>query len=106
MSGEPSRQSSPRTCRVAPSIATSSTIEEAIGFGRAGERRAKVPVVCMELNGVCSTRSRRAVHPIKNLNTPVSGEIGQSHPPALVDLDRADRPIEAAALRALLTGMP
>ncbi len=60
MSGVPSRQSSPRTCRVAPSIATSSTIEEAIGFGRTGERKAKVPVVCMELNGVCNTRSRRA----------------------------------------------
>jgi hypothetical protein len=40
----PSRQSSPRTCNVVPCTVTSSTTEEAIGFGRTGERNAKVPV--------------------------------------------------------------
>jgi hypothetical protein len=45
-------QSSPRTCTVVPLIATSRTTEEAIGFGRTGERNAKVPVVRPVSNGV------------------------------------------------------
>lgn len=36
----------------------------------------------------------------------MSGKIGQTHPPTLVDDNRADRSIEAAALRALLAGTP
>jgi len=46
ISGVPSRQSSPRTCKLVPSIAASSTIDEAIGLGRTGERSAKVPLAC------------------------------------------------------------
>jgi hypothetical protein len=41
-----------RTWSVAASIATSSTIEDAIGFGRIGEPQAKIPPVCMVLNRV------------------------------------------------------
>ena len=46
----------------------------------------------------------RAMHPVEDLNAPVTGEIGQTHPPALVDDNRADRSVEAAALRAFLRG--
>ena len=48
----------------------------------------------------------RAMHPIENLNAPVIAEIGQSHRPALVDNDRTDRSVEAAALWAFLTSVP
>ena len=102
----PSRQSSPRTWRVVSSIATSSTIVEAIGFGRTGERSAKVPLVRIVLNGVCNTKSRRALHPIEDLDAPVTGEPGQRRPPALVDDDRADWSVEAAAFRAFLARAP
>ena len=65
----PSRQSSPRTCSVPPSTPTSATTDEAIGFGRTGDRSAKVPVVRPVLSGVCRTRSRRAtMHPVQHLD--------------------------------------
>jgi hypothetical protein len=88
INGVPSRQSRPRTCNVVPSIATRSTTEDAMGFGRTGERNAKLPVVCPVGNGVCNTRSRRArVHPVEDLDTAVIGQIGERRAPALIDRD-------------------
>lgn len=58
-SGVPSRQSMPRTSTVAPSMPTSVAIEVPMGFGRTGERRAKVPRTLPSLAGLCRTRSRR-----------------------------------------------
>src|SRR5476649_2928744 len=55
-SGVPSRQSSPITERVVPSTLSSRTTLIAIGLGRAGERRAKVPCCCSLRRGTCRTR--------------------------------------------------
>ncbi len=59
-SGVPSRQSRPRTRKQAPSMPRSSTTETAIGFGRAGERSAKVPRGAGAWRGCCATRFRGA----------------------------------------------
>ncbi len=59
-SGVPSRQSSPRTRKVPPSMPSSSTTETAIGFGRAGERSEKVPRGSGACRGCCATRFRGA----------------------------------------------
>src|SRR3954447_437298 len=52
--GVPSRQSRSHTVSRVPSTAIRSTIEDAMGFGRIGDRRAKVPLVRPEWLGVCS----------------------------------------------------
>ena len=59
ISGVPSRQSSPTTESVVPSTRTSRTTLMAIGFGRTGERSAKVPRRS-PWRGACTSRSRRA----------------------------------------------
>src|SRR5215471_13232700 len=58
ISGVSSRQSSPRTSTVEPSMPTSLTIEVPIGLGRTGDRSEKVPRVLPSCFGLCSTRLR------------------------------------------------
>jgi len=59
ISGVPSRQSSPRTSSTPSSTPISATRDNATGFGRTGERRAKVPSGSPP-RGVWVSRSRRA----------------------------------------------
>lgn len=102
----PSTQSSPRTCNTLPSIATRSTIEEAIGFGRTGERKANVPVVSSLERGLQYEIAARPMHPIEDLEAPMTDQIGQGHSPAPIDDDRADRSVKAAALGTFGANVP
>jgi hypothetical protein len=49
-------------------------LDTALGFGRTGKRKAKVSVVSPARNGICNEIALRAVHPIQDLDTAVTGE--------------------------------
>ena len=77
-----------------PSIATRSTTEDAIGFGRTGERKAKLPVVCPRApRGLQHDVATRAMHPVQDLKTPMTVNIRERRAPALIHHDRADWPV-------------
>src|SRR4051812_38497968 len=50
--GVPSSMSTPRTCRLAPSRRSNSTVVKAIGLGRSGDRVANTPWVRLSEGGV------------------------------------------------------
>jgi hypothetical protein len=64
----------------------------AIGFGRAGERKAKVPRVDAVVAGHLQHQiSRRSVHPVEQDNVRAGLDILEGFAPACVDLDRTNR---------------
>ena len=89
-SGVPSTMSTSSTSRVDPAIATSRTVDSPIGFGRAGERVAKIPCGRSSRNGV--TVSRAALDPMQVIDQdqvaePV--EVGEALDEFGIELDPA-----------------
>src|SRR5690348_5379296 len=72
----------------------------AIGFGRTGERSAKVP------RRLQDEIAAGAVHPVQHEKVAAGLDAGQRRGPARLDLDRADRIGLARILRALLAAPP
>jgi hypothetical protein len=96
----------PTTESVVPSTRTSRTTLIAIGFGRTGERSAKVPRRS-PWRGACTSRSRRArVHEIEQHEMRAARDAVERGRIARLELDRAFGVGAARVLRAVVAPRP
>jgi hypothetical protein len=106
--GVPSRQSSPTTDRRLASTLSSFATDSAMGFGRTGDRKAKVPRARPRWRGTWSDQiAPRPVHKIEHHDVREGLDAREAGGVAVIDFDGADRSLGfARVLWALLAGAP